>query len=229
LRVASVFLADLLDAHGTPITAHCPNTGKMRGVLIPGTAALYSISDAPNRTYPHTLESILCPAQTQGKSVWVGINTQWPNRLITQALTRRQLHPFEEYTEVKPEVSLAQGIRVDGVLNGPGLPTCYIEIKNVHYAEEGVALFPDTPTARGLKHVHHLTQIKQQQPQVRAALIYVVQRDDCHAFRPAAQFDPAYAHAAHQAHASGVKQYVYQCTLSETAISLAPLSLDTPC
>ena len=65
------------------VTAHCPNTGSMSGLLKNGNKVWVSKSDNPNRKPKYTLEII------EANKSKVGINTHSTNKIVLQALQRR--------------------------------------------------------------------------------------------------------------------------------------------
>jgi sugar fermentation stimulation protein A len=80
---------------------------------------------------------------------------------------------------------------------------CFVEIKNCTLVENGVARFPDAVTTRGQKHIQELVALAAKGH--RAALFFLVQRTDAHAFTPAADIDPEYAQKLTQARLQGVE------------------------
>lgn len=184
----------------------------MRGLIREGTTIFISHASSTTRKYPYTWEAIRC-----GETL-VGVNTQLPNRLVQKALAQKCLPPLADYTVVKREAMLEKGTRFDFFLEKPG-EVCFVEVKNVHYQEEGVALFPDSVTARGRKHLVKLGAWCQAKGQ-RAVVIYLVQRDDCHAFDFGATFDADYAQEAVRAQKKGVEMYAYAVTLSPQGVVL---------
>jgi sugar fermentation stimulation protein A len=61
----------------------------------------------------------------------------------------------------------------------------------------------------------------------RAVMVYLVQRQDCQAFRVAADIDPAYEKALALAMSQGVEAICYACTVTPEAITVAkPLPLN---
>jgi sugar fermentation stimulation protein A len=72
--------------------------------------------------------------------------------------------------------------------------------------EDGVGLFPDAPTTRGVKHVEYLTDLGP-----GGAVVFVVQRPDCREVRPNERTDPAFARALRAAADAGVGLYAYAC------------------
>jgi sugar fermentation stimulation protein A len=200
------FLADVT-LGGQCITIHCPNTGKMRGLCHTGSRVLVSHHLGSGRKYPYTLEAFY----TEG--TLVGANTYLPNRIMAQALAQRWLPPFQGYSHIRPEAPYGERSRIDFLLSGrEGIPPCYIEVKNVHYKEGTQALFPDSPTVRGQKHLREL--IQKAGSGHRCCLVYIVQRDDCETFSFSKTYDPDYAALAEESRKVGVEHYAYSFSLS---------------
>ena len=64
---------------------------------------------------------------------------------------------------------------------------------------------------------------------LRAAMLYVVQREDVQRMRPATGIDKKYSDLLKEAHAAGVEIFVYQCKMNLSEISFGrslPFSLE---
>jgi sugar fermentation stimulation protein A len=122
------------------------------------------------------------------------------------------------FVQVRPEVSLPWGSRLDFVLD-LGEQLLFVEVKSVTWVEEGVALFPDGVTSRGRRHLEGLATLVRQGH--RACQIFVVQRHDARVLKPAAAVDPAYARELGSAAAQGVDILVLQEKISPPEITLA--------
>jgi sugar fermentation stimulation protein A len=104
------------------------------------------------------------------------------------------------------------------VLDGPGRPACYVEVKNVHLMRQsGLAEFPDSVTARGARHLEELGAMVEAGH--RAVMLFVVQMP-ANAFTLAADIDPAYAAAFVRARARGVEAQAWVCRISPREIVL---------
>ena len=178
------FFADILLDTGEIITAHCPNPGKMLGLLAEGTPALCTHLNDPARKLSWRLEAL------QERGVWVGVNTQWPNRLIRKAIEAGQVPELAGYASLRAEVAYGRNARIDLLAQGHAQrPDAWIEIKNVHLSRTpGLAEFPDCVTARGARHMHELIGVVQSGQ--RAVVIFCVQRSDCTRFAVARDCDP---------------------------------------
>ncbi len=122
----------------------------------------------------------------------VGINTSMPNKLVQEALDHKIIPAFEHYETIRREVKYGINSRIDFLLESPGLPPCYLEVKSViTRRQEKLAEFPDGVTARGTKHLIELSEMVKQG--ARAAMLYVAMRDDCDVFDLANDIDPEYS------------------------------------
>jgi len=207
------FLADIELETGEIITAHCPNTGPMTGVYIPDSLVQVSKSDNPKRKLAYTWEMI------QIDSTWVGTNTAIPNRVVKLAL-QQKLFPelADRYSKVRSEVPYGKDkkSRVDFLLSGENQPDIYIEVKSVTLSNGSLALFPDTVTTRGQKHLVELTDLV---PDTKAVMLYFINRGDCDRFAPSDICDPKYGKLLREAVAQGVEVLPYRFEITPEGIS----------
>lgn len=207
------FFADVLLEDGREVTAHCPNTGTMLGVAEPESDVWLSVSDNPKRKLPFTWEIV------RADGALVGINPLNANRVVGGALETSDVPGVNQYGSIRREVRYGEGSRVDFMLSEPGLPDCYIEVKNVHLARQnGLAEFPDAVTTRGAKHLVELAREKAAGN--RALMLFLVQREDCDRFQVAGDIDPAYAAALGTALEAGVEVLCLACRVSLTDITV---------
>jgi sugar fermentation stimulation protein A len=183
---------------GVPTLAHVPNSGRLTGCAVPGARCWLAPAGGRGRRLPYRLELMEAPG-----GALVGVNTQRSNGLALEALDSgllglpRLARPYVAQRERSP----GPGLRIDLLLTDEEGPY-WVEVKNITLVEEGVGLFPDAVTARGRRHLERLAEIAREGG--RAAVVYVVQRDDARAVRAAAEVDPGYAAAAERAARSGV-------------------------
>ena len=212
------FLADMELEDGSVVTAHCPNSGSMKSVLVEGAPVYCSLVKDPKRKTRYTWEMIRINDQ------WVGINTSIPNLLVHRWLEEGTVPGFEEYTSFRREVKWGDS-RFDVQARGPG-GACFIEVKNVTLREGNLGLFPDSVTSRGKKHLDTLVKVRE--AGMRAVMMYVVQRMDVDAFAPAETIDPAYTGALRHAVEQGVEAIAVQARVTPGTITferLLPVNL----
>ena len=207
------FLADVELADGQVVTVHCANTGPMTGVLHPGGRVRLRHAPSPTRKLAWTWEQ----AETtgaDGRPVWVGINTALPNRLVRATIEAGCLEPWlGPIAAIRAEVPYGEGrrSRIDLLLTpGPGRDgtppadprPIYVEVKNTTWTDGALALFPDTVTERGQKHLLELTALL---PTARAVLLPCLSRGDVRRFAPGDAADPRYGELFRKAVAAGVE------------------------
>jgi sugar fermentation stimulation protein A len=147
------------------------------------------------------------------------VNASRPNGLVAEALARGGIAEFAGYSGVRREVKYGTNSRVDFLLTGDGMPDAYVEVKNVHFLRrKRVAEFPDSVTERGAKHLRELAAMCAAGH--RAALLYVVQREDADALAVSRDIDPVYGAAFDAARAAGVEMLAYRCRISPAEVTL---------
>ncbi|MEL7034595.1 MAG: DNA/RNA nuclease SfsA [Cyanobacteria bacterium J06592_8] len=213
------FFADIQLASGETVVAHCPNTGPMTGVCIVGNPVQVSPSNNPKRKLAYTWELIQI---TDNQPTWVGVNTALPNRVVKLALEQHLFPELGKYSEIKKEVVYGEDrkSRVDFWLQGEK-QEIYLEVKNTTWAKGKLALFPDTVTERGQKHLRELTTIVKQGN--RAVMLYFINRGDCDRFSPGQDADPVYTELLKEAIKTGVE--VLPCRFEVTPAGIQYLGL----
>jgi sugar fermentation stimulation protein A len=211
------FLADVILDSGETVTTTCPNTGSMIGLLAPGSIVWLSESDNPTRKYKHTWE--LVEAQFGDVREIVGINTNHPNKLVTEAIEAKRIKELTGYGSLRREVKYGHNSRIDILLEDAKKGLCYVEIKNVHMMRRhGRAEFPDSVTERGAKHLAEMSDMVASGH--RAVMVYLIQIGSSKSFELARDIDPAYGAAFDKARACGVEAIAYRCRISPEEIAV---------
>ena len=194
------------------ITAHCPNTGSMMGLLRQGNNVWISKSDDPKRKLKYTLQII------EDKNSKVGINTHLTNKIVLDALKNKKIKKFENFNKIRREFKFGKNTRFDFLLEEKGVKVL-IEVKNVTLSrKKGIAEFPDAITARGLKHLKELLKAKKKGYKIY--LFYVIQREDCNKFELANDIDPEYCKFLEKAVKKKLNILCYDCKFSLKGIKL---------
>lgn len=205
------FLADVELVDGRELTVHCPNPGSMLGLDSPGSEVLVSDSENEKRKLRWTLE-LVRPSRS-----WVCVNTARANQVVAEALAAGRIPALAERGAARAEVKYGEGSRADFLLEGPCGRT-WVEVKSVTLARGRTARFPDSVTARGLKHLRELAG--RVAAGDRAALLLLVARGDCRAFEPAEDIDPAWAAGLREAAAAGVEVLVHRARVGPGGLRL---------
>lgn len=212
LRRYKRFLADVCFPDGTEATAHVANPGAMLGLQEPG-ASVWVSKAKPGGKLPWRLHLV------EADGVLVGVDTSWPNRLAEEAILERRIPQLADFTRLQREVRYGEASRIDLLLHREGGPPLYVEVKNVHLRRSpGLAEFPDCKAARSARHMRELANMVQ--AGARAAVLFVVQREDCPAFAPAADIDPTFAAALREAAACGVEVLAYACRMGRAHVAI---------
>jgi len=194
------------------ITIHCPNTGSMMGLLKKGNKTWFSESNNPKRKLKYTLEIIKVE-----KSL-VGINTLSTNKLVFEALNLKKIKKLSQFNNIKTEVKFSNSTRFDFLISN-SKEKCFLEVKNVTLLRnKRIAEFPDAITSRGTKHLSELINAKKKGFQ--SYILYLIQRQDCNAFKIAEDIDINYKIAFDKAIKAGVKILCYDCKINDEEVKL---------
>ena len=194
------------------ITAHCPNTGSMYGLLKAGNKVWVSKSNNPKRKLKYTLEII------EDNKSKVGVNTHFTNKIVLHALRNKLIKEFKNISVIKPETKFGKNSRFDFLIINKKNRT-FIEVKNVTLSrKKGLAEFPDAITTRGLKHINEL--VKASKKNYKIFILYLIQRNDCMTFSIAKDIDSKYAKALEKAVKNNLNILCYDCKFSPKGIKL---------
>jgi len=205
------FLVDV-KIGGKIITAHCPNTGSMYGLLKKNNKVWLTKSNNPNRKLKYTLQII------QDKNSKVGVNTHLANKIVLEALQNNQIKEFNRKIEIKPETKFGPNTRFDFLITKNNFKA-FVEVKNVTLSrEKSIAEFPDAVTSRGLKHIKEL--IKAKKKGYKIYILYLIQRNDCKYFKIAEDIDPEYSDSLSKAVKKKLNILCFDCIFSSKGIKL---------
>ena len=194
------------------ITAHCPNTGSMYGLLKKGNKVWVTKSDNPNRKLKYTLQII------EDKKSKVGVNTHLANKIVHHALENNLIKEFDKKIKVKPETKFGTNTRFDFLITQKKFKA-FIEVKNVTLSRiNNLAEFPDAVTSRGLKHINEL--LKASNMGYKIFILYLIQRNDCKLFKIAEDVDPEYSNSLIKAVKKKLNILCYDCKFSSKGIKL---------
>ena len=185
------------------ITAHCPNTGSMMGLLKSGNKVWFTKTNDTKRKLKYTLQII----ESNGKKV--GVNTHLTNKIFYEALLKRKIINIKKNDILFKEKKFNDNTRFDFFIKSKDKGT-FIEVKNVTLSRyKNIAEFPDAVTERGLKHIRELIEAKNKGFDIYLA--FVIQREDCKKFKIAEDIDPKYKKLLTFALKNKLKVICYDC------------------
>ena len=192
------FLADVRLEDGRVVTAHCTNTGSMRGCWAEGDRVLLERHDAPSRKLKFTW--LACHRE----GTWIGVETGMPNRVVAEAARRELLPGLAGLRQVRTEVKYGtENSRIDVLAEDAAGRQVFIEVKNTTLRIGDRACFPDAVTTRGAKHLRELRGMVQAGH--RGVIAFFVHRGDVDSFDAAREIDPGYGEELDRAAAAGVE------------------------
>jgi sugar fermentation stimulation protein A len=192
----------IADCGGTHVRAHLPNTGRLSEILVPGRSVYLSPANGPHRKTSYTL----LLADLDGRLIC--LDSMAANAVAFELLRSGDFPHISLYSEIRREVTREHG-RYDLVLSGESLPDFIVEVKGVNLVREGHAMFPDAPTERGRRHIMGLTRARAGGE--RAAIVFVIMRNDAVSFSPNDITDPAFGVVLREASDTGVEVYAFAC------------------
>jgi len=205
-----------LESTGDVIEAHIRDPGRLEELMVPGRRVWVRPSADRTRRTAWTL----LVAESPAGEGWVLVDSTLPNRLTHRALEAGALPELDGWRLERAEWRHGAS-RFDFLLARPDGRWFVLEVKGVNLVDNGVALFPDAPTERGARHLRELTEIAAQDGW-EAGVLFVIQRNDAHAFRAAAHIDPHFAAALEDAARAGVRVMVRLCDVALDRVTLGP-------
>ena len=194
------------------VTAHCPNTGSMKGLLDEGNEVFVSKNDDLKRKLKYTLEII------KVKNNLVGVNTHFANKIAYHGLSNNLVKDLLNNDSIKPEVFFDKETRFDFLIE-KNKQKIFLEVKNVTlFRDEKTAEFPDAVSSRGTKHLK--TLIEAVKKGYKSYLLFLVQIQGINNFKIAKDIDKEYYENYLLAKKAGVIFLAYQCKISLKEIKI---------
>ena len=205
------FFADI-KVNKNIVTAHCPNTGSMKGLLDRNNDVWISKNDNPKRKLKYTLEII------KVRKNLVGVNTHLANKIVHHGLSNNLINELKNNQLVKPEVFFNSNTRFDFLVK-KNKEKFFVEVKNTTlFREHKIAEFPDAITNRGSKHLK--TLIDAIKKGYKSYILFLVQIQGMEYFKIAKDIDKEYYQNYLIAKKSGVNFLAYRCKISPKGIKI---------
>ena len=201
------FFTDI-EVNNKTLTAHCPNTGSMMGLLNKGNDVWITKHNDPKRKLKYTLEMI------KVKKRIIGVNTHRANRIVEHALNNKLIDEFKSIKNIKAEFKYSDDTRFDFLCDKK-----ILEVKNVTLLrDDNVAEFPDAVTSRGSKHLKML--INSIKKGYKPYVLFLTQIQDINKFKIAKDIDANYFKDYIEAKKAGVNFIAYRCHLNSKEIKI---------
>lgn len=192
---------------------HVKNTGRCRELLVPGCKVYLEESENPNRSTRFDL--VATEKKIGDSSILINMDSQAPNSVVEEWLRKGEL--FGEKIEVKREVTYSDS-RFDFSITDESGHVSFLEVKGCTLEKNGVVMFPDAPTERGVKHVKEL--IKAKKEGYGAYILILVQMCGVKYFVPNWNTHPAFGEALREAERNGVVILCYDSIVTSDSITL---------
>lgn len=194
------------EINGADEICHVKNTGRCKELLKENATVYLNKSDNTNRKTKYDLIAV----EKCGRIV--NIDSQAVNAVCIEYLPQM----FKDIVFVKPECQYGNS-RFDIYLETKD-DKVFIECKGVTLEKDGVALFPDAPTERGVKHLKELQ--KAVQNGYKAYALFLIQMNGITHFEPNRETHPEFAEELKRARDNGVNVLAFDCDVIENEITV---------
>jgi sugar fermentation stimulation protein len=201
------FVAEVL-IDGKAEIVHVKNTGRCKELLVNGATVILEKSDNSNRTTQYDLIAVY-----KGDRL-INMDSYAPNKAFFEYLKSGKY--IENITLIKPEKTFGNS-RFDFYVETENRKI-FIEVKGVTLENNGVVMFPDAPTERGIKHLNEL--IKAQNEGYETHAVFVVQMENVGYFTPNYATHPLFGETLEKAEKSGVVVKAFDCIVTENSLEI---------
>ncbi len=198
----------LIEINGKEETVHVKNTGRCRELLTERAKVICEISDNPNRKTKYDLIAVY-----KGNQL-INMDSQAPNKVFLEYLTAGKF--INNLTYIKPEYTFNSS-RIDFYCERND-EKYLIEVKGVTLEDNGIVMFPDAPTQRGVKHIKELISATHQGYHCTAA--FVIQMDNVKYFTPNYATHPEFGKCLEEAEKAGVQILCLDCAVAPDSLEI---------
>jgi sugar fermentation stimulation protein A len=200
-----------VEVEGREVWAHLPNSGRLGELLVAGRRILLVERPGAGRKTGYDLSLV----EMEGR--WVSVDARLPNDLVAESLRAGKLVPLAGYPILRREVPFGRS-RFDIRLEAPDRAPCLVEVKSITLVIDDLGCFPDAVTTRGRRHLEELAVAVDKG--YRAAVVFVVQRDDAVGVRPHDESDPDFGRALRESARRGVEVYACGCCVEPARVTI---------
>lgn len=200
-----------VEIEGKDEVVHVKNTGRCKELLVPGCRVYLSVSDNPARKTKYDLVAVE-KKREDGSFLMINMDSQLVNDVAGEWLPVSGL--FSENAAIRREVTYGKS-RFDFYIED-GDRKAFLEVKGCTLEQEGIALFPDAPTERGVKHIHELMECRKNG--YEAYLLFVIAMKGVRHFSPNDVTHRAFGDALRQAKVVGVQLLAMDCIVAPDSV-----------
>lgn len=193
---------------GKAEVCHVKNTGRCKELLVPDARVILQKSDNPQRKTGYDLVAVY------KDGMLINMDSQAPNKVFGEWAVKSGF--FGENPSIKPECKYKNS-RFDFYIEADG-KKIFVEVKGVTLEEDGVVMFPDAPTERGIKHINELADAVKNG--YEAYVFFIIQMEKCKFFTPNKKTHPEFAKALVDAKNKGVRVMAVNCRVTEQTLAV---------
>ena len=197
-----------VEIQGEVVICHVKNTGRCKELLVPNALVVLEKAENPLRKTPYDLIAVY-----KNEKV-INIDSVAPNKVFGE--WAKVAGYFGEITKIKPECTYKNS-RFDYYIEADD-KKIFIEVKGVTLEKEGILMFPDAPTLRGVKHLNELADAAKNG--YESYVFFVAQMEECKYFTPNQATDSLFANTLREVAAKGVKVCCVNCHVGEDRLSI---------
>lgn len=197
-----------VELDGEEVVCHVKNTGRCRELLTPRAVVYLEESDNSNRKTRYDLIGV----EKGGRKI--NMDSQAPNQVFGEWARGGGFR--SDLRKLQSETTYGNS-RFDFYWESSE-KRGFVEVKGVTLEEDGVVLFPDAPTQRGIKHLEELVAAKA--AGYDAAVCFVIQMEGVKCFRPNDRTHPEFGAALRKAAQAGVEILAVDCTVERDSLQI---------
>jgi sugar fermentation stimulation protein A len=203
IRRPNRFLAYIrLEESNQEVKAHVPDPGRLKELFLPEAELIVRHEEKEGRKTAYTVVGV------KSGSIWINIESTFSNKIFQNEY--RKLAEFKDYEIRRSEYTLGSSRYDFLMINKKTSKEVLVEVKGATLVANDLALFPDAPTTRGVKHLRGLTEALKSG--YESIIVFIVKREDANKFKPNEKTDPVFSAELKSAIDKGVKAYAIKCS-----------------
>ena len=207
------FIAEV-EINGKTEICHVKNTGRCKELLVPGSVVYANKADNPNRSTKYDLVAV---EKDKGNNVLlINMDSYAPNIAFGEYLRQGKFLELSNIGHIKAEAKYGAS-RFDFYAETDA-NKAFIEVKGVTLEENGIAMFPDAPTERGIKHLNELADCIAEG--YNSYVVFIIQMTGISHFTPNYKTHAAFGEVLAKAIDKGVRAMAYDCDVTPDSMKI---------